>query len=84
MVESTQADLLTAPEVAQILRVSEDRLVMWRHRKQGPPYVKLVAGNAGSIRYSRSDLEAWVAANTRLAASPGAAAAAHEPQEVVA
>lgn len=50
-------DLLTPGETAELLRVSESTLKRWRREGKGPTYTRL---DAGSIRYHRADLEAWL------------------------
>ena len=48
---------LTEAEAAEYLGFSKQTLANWRHRRQGPPYVK-VGGKA--IRYLRADLDAFL------------------------
>jgi excisionase family DNA binding protein len=50
--------LLTQPEAARLLRLSERTLERLRVAGGGPLYVK--AGRA--VRYREADLEAWIAA----------------------
>ena len=50
--------LLTLPEAARLLRLSERTLERLRVAGGGPLYVK--AGR--SVRYREADLEAWIAA----------------------
>jgi hypothetical protein len=54
-------DLLTAAETAQILRCSLRTLDRERAVGIGCPFVRL----GGRIRYRRSDIDAFVAANVR-------------------
>jgi excisionase family DNA binding protein len=49
--------LLTPKEVADRLSVPLATLYSWRHRRQGPPALKVV----GSLRYSAEDLDRWIA-----------------------
>lgn len=52
--------LLTAQEVAALIGLAEGTLANWRSQGGdiGPPFVKL----GGMVRYRRTDLEAWIAA----------------------
>jgi len=59
MSESTAAkrlELLTELEAAEFLGVKGQTLRAWRHRNQGPPYLKL----AGKIKYRSEDLSTYV------------------------
>lgn len=58
-------EYLTANEVADLLRLSIHTLSAWRTRANadGPPWIKM----GDSIRYSRSDLEAWLEARRHTA-----------------
>jgi predicted DNA-binding transcriptional regulator AlpA len=51
------AQLLNDKSVAQLLCVSPGTLKSWRHRKQGPPYIRL----GKSTRYRRTAVVAWLA-----------------------
>jgi predicted DNA-binding transcriptional regulator AlpA len=62
------AELMTAHEVAELLRVTAATLARWRSNDQGPPFVQL----EGSIRYSRPAVDAWLAARARGGASESA------------
>jgi len=55
-----EIQLLATHEVAALLGLSEATLRFWRHRRQGPPYVK--CGEA--VRYRLSDLELWLSEHT--------------------
>ena len=52
--------LLTEEQTAQLLSLSIRTLQAWRLREAGPRFVR--AGRA--IRYRRSDVDQWIAANT--------------------
>lgn len=52
--------LLTEPQAADFLNLSVRTLQAWRIKLAGPDFVR--AGRA--IRYRRSDLVAWIEANT--------------------
>ena len=56
----TQTELLTTPEAAQALRLSERTLIRWRVDRKGPPVVR--AGRR--IMYRASDLDAWLERHT--------------------
>ena len=53
--------LLTEIEAADLLAVHPGTLSNWRNQKVGPPYVKL---RTGGVRYSKTDLAAWVESQT--------------------
>jgi predicted site-specific integrase-resolvase len=53
--------LLTEAEVAERLRVSRATLRDWRHRKIGPPFLKLGRAKQAAIRYRDADLAPWLA-----------------------
>lgn len=57
-------NLLTAAEVAAQLRKSTDMLKLWRHKKTGPPYIKV----GRSVRYRQSAVEKWLNSQTQAAA----------------
>jgi len=54
----TETELLTPREAAGFLRLSESFLAKARMRGDGPRYRKL----SRAVRYSKSDLEAWLKA----------------------
>ena len=49
-------ELLTTNEVAGILKVNPQLLRVWRHRGDGPPFIKVGPGKKGLVRYSRNAL----------------------------
>ena len=53
--------LLNEQQVAEMLCVSLPTLRRWRHRRVGPPFIKLSA----LCRYSLEQLEAWLAGLAR-------------------
>lgn len=55
--------LLTPPETALILAVKVDTLTKWRWAGNGPAYHRIGGSKKGSIRYSPTDLEAFVTAS---------------------
>lgn len=60
---SSPNQLLTTPEAAKLIGTTASNLRVWRCRGvSGPPWVKI--GEA-TIRYRLSDIQAWIASNTR-------------------
>lgn|ERR1035437_7651654 len=58
---SSQRELLTRPEAAQLLGVKPQTLAKWATTQQnGLPYIKV----GKSVRYRRSDLTQFMARNT--------------------
>lgn len=57
--------LLTEDQAAEVLRVSSRTLQGWRHRGEGPPYVKL----GSAVRYRCSDLKDHILESLRGAQS---------------
>ena len=55
------ARLLRTEEAAALLGYTPRTLAVWRHRGEGPPHVRI---NGRTVRYRRSDLEAWIAGLT--------------------
>lgn len=53
--------LMTPDEAAAYMSVAAKTLANWRYIGIGPPYYKIGAG----VRYRRSDLDAFIAANER-------------------
>jgi excisionase family DNA binding protein len=54
-------DMLTSREAAAVLKVHHQTLAKWRWRGVGPDYFYL----GSRVRYSKKELAAWVAANSR-------------------
>lgn len=50
-------DLMAQDEAAAYVARPVRTLEQWRHRGEGPPYIK----RGRSVRYSRRDLDAWLA-----------------------
>ncbi|MGH8729962.1 MAG: helix-turn-helix domain-containing protein [Burkholderiales bacterium] len=64
-----ESELLTRPQAAAFLGVSERTLAIWACVKRyGLPYIRV----GRLVRYRRSDLEAFLAARTVKAAPPEA------------
>jgi hypothetical protein len=57
--EGVRMELLTAPEAATFLRISERKLAGLRSSGDGPKYSRILQGNKG-VRYRRQDLESWI------------------------
>lgn len=62
-------DLLTVPEVAEILRKPTGTLRYWRSVGEGPRSMKI----GSTVVYERSDLEAWIKAQRDATARGGQA-----------
>jgi len=58
------AELLTAAQVADILKISVPVLGNWRSAGRGPRYLKLTEGQRGRVRYRRPDVDAFIASRT--------------------
>lgn len=56
-------NLLTPPEAALFLKVQLDTLTKWRCAGSGPVFHRIGGPKRGAIRYSSTDLEAFVAAS---------------------
>ncbi len=68
--ERTEQDaLLTPRQAAGLLAVAPRSLESWRHRGQGPAFVRI----GRLVRYRASDLERWIGERTVGAAGPAAA-----------
>jgi excisionase family DNA binding protein len=55
-------EIMTAPEVAEYLRVPLKSLYTWRYTHDGPPSARV----GKYLRYRRTDVDAWLDAQTRL------------------
>ena len=53
-----ELELLTPPEVAELLCVAPETISQWRFRRTGPPFIRV--GNR-FVRYVRADVDAWLA-----------------------
>ncbi len=58
---SPTAALMSTDEAAKYLSAKPLTLVAWRHKKQGPAYVKM----GGQVRYRQGDLDAYIAQSVR-------------------
>lgn len=63
--------LLTDVEAADFLGLSRLTLRNWRYKGRGPRFCKL----GGAVRYDRTTLEAWLAAQERCSTSDTGVAA---------
>jgi len=61
----TQSDLLTAPETADLLRMSVETLKRWRRQDIGPKATRV---GPRAIRYDRAEVERWLRTTGRPAA----------------
>lgn len=50
--------LWTPADLAEFLQIAEKTLTDWRHRRIGPPYVRL----GKHVRYAPATVRAWLAA----------------------
>jgi DNA-binding transcriptional MerR regulator len=55
--ESNIFELMTATDVAKLLKVSTQTLANWRSSGLGPPFHKI----GGSVRYELTDIKEFVA-----------------------
>ena len=55
------AEMLTTDELAAELKMPRKTLDMWRYHRTGPAFIKVGA----AVRYRRSDVDAWLDAQTR-------------------
>jgi hypothetical protein len=63
-------ELLTEAEAAEYIRRPKATLRQWRYLARGPAFVKQGTEKRSYVFYRRSDLDAWLDANTiRPAAS---------------
>lgn len=49
--------LLTGKQLAELLAVHPAVIADWRHKNQGPPYIRI---SVRSIRYRLVDVEEWM------------------------
>jgi len=57
-----EGDLLDTKQVAEWLGVQRNLLEQWRHRGQGPAFIKT---GGKLVRYRREDVEAWIEVQLR-------------------
>jgi excisionase family DNA binding protein len=57
--------MLTRAEAAEYLSVSPGTLSRWAAERRGPPFVKLVDGEAGSVRYPVDLLDDFLASRIK-------------------
>lgn len=53
-------DIDDTKATASYIDKPERTLTQWRYLGEGPPYIKV----GGSVRYRRSDVDAWLEAHT--------------------
>ncbi len=61
--------LLSAKQVSKELSISEKLLAKWRYEGKNLPFIRMGdkakdGGRGGSVRYKRSDVDAFVEAST--------------------
>ena len=56
--------LLSEVEVEAIYGIKRRLLQQWRHRRVGPPFIKLGSSKASPVRYKKRDLEKYLEDNT--------------------
>ncbi|WFF32430.1 helix-turn-helix domain-containing protein [Propionibacterium freudenreichii] len=54
--KASDLQLLTPEELSGLVKVDVATLVQWRHRRQGPPFVKV----GRLVRYRVDDVRAWI------------------------
>lgn len=57
-------DLLSNEQTAALLGIKKNTLEIWRCKGKGPAFIKLGSHPSSPIRYQRSRVMAWIAANT--------------------
>lgn len=62
----TRLRLLTRRQAAEILNVSMGTLARWAGERRGPPFLKLVEGDAGSVRYPLDLLDDYLEQRLKL------------------
>lgn len=65
--DSTARELLTLDQLSDLLQVPRSTLYTWRTSGKGPRALKL----NGTLRFRRSDVDAWLDAATEPAARVG-------------
>jgi excisionase family DNA binding protein len=59
------AELINTKQVAELLMAKANTVEIWRCRGEGPPFIKV----GRSVRYRRSDVDAWLDKQTRQSTS---------------
>lgn len=52
---------MTTDEAADYIGIARSTLEKWRSKSKGPKYCKLGAGPKSPVRYTKVDLDAWIA-----------------------
>jgi excisionase family DNA binding protein len=60
-VQAAPAEYLTTKDAAKMLGVGCSTLEVWRANGKGPPAVKISDSPGGAVRYSRADLDSYIA-----------------------
>ena len=55
-------EIIEPPTLSSELHIPLATLAQWRYRKVGPPWIRV----GRHIRYRRSDVEAWLTAQTEM------------------
>lgn len=63
---SDVAELVSAQELADFLRVPLDTVYRWNYARTGPPYIRV----GRHVRYRRADVDAWLEKNTQRSGAP--------------
>lgn len=56
--------LMTMTQLAEYLAIPVQSLYMLRHRKQGPPAIRL---GTATLRFRKSEVDAWLAQHAEIA-----------------
>ena len=62
--DATSLDLLTERETADMLRIKPETLTTWRHKGEGPKYVRV---GRRTVRYPREQIFQFVLASLNKA-----------------
>lgn len=62
----TDEKLLNEQQAAEYLEFTPRALQMWRHKGNGPKYVKI---SSRAVRYRKRDLDEWIEAHVRTSTS---------------
>lgn len=68
METTVQHTWLTRKQLCEMLQIKTVTAESWVRKGEGPPYVKLAGGRAGSIRYRLDEVESWL--ESRRVTSP--------------
>ena len=57
--DTTTSDMLNQREAAKLIGVSPFTMNGWRHRRTGPPFIRI---SSRCVKYRRADVLAWLEA----------------------